>query len=57
MELEFSQKLKTLTDELNSKKAEAEKAAFELREAQQKFVHDMEKKSSEFRTAALNCLF
>ena len=49
VEFEFSQKLKTLTDELNSKKAEAEKAAYELWEAQQKFVHDMNKKSSEFR--------
>jgi hypothetical protein len=30
VEFEFSQKLRTLTDELNSKKAEAEKAAYEL---------------------------
>jgi hypothetical protein len=49
VEFEFSQKLKTLTDELNSKKAEAEKAAYELWEAQQKFAHDMNNKSSEFR--------
>ena len=49
LESEFSHKFKTLTDELNSKKAEAEKAAYELWEAQQKFVHDMNKKSSEFR--------
>ena len=49
VESEFSHKLKTLTDELNSKKVEAEKAVSELREAEMKFVHDMEKKLSEFR--------
>jgi hypothetical protein len=49
VKIETSDQLKRLTDELNNKKAEAEKAASKLEEAQLKFVHDMEKKSSEFR--------
>jgi hypothetical protein len=49
VESEMSCKLKTLTDELTTTKAEAKKAASDFGEAQQKFYQEMEKKSSEFR--------
>jgi O6-methylguanine-DNA--protein-cysteine methyltransferase len=49
VESEMSQKLKTLTDELNAKKAEAVKAANDLWKAQQTFLREMENKSSTFR--------
>jgi hypothetical protein len=49
VESEMSCKLKTLTDELNTKTAEAKKAASDFGEAQQKFYQEMEKKSATFR--------
>ncbi|XP_046638001.1 uncharacterized protein LOC124316231 [Daphnia pulicaria] len=48
VESEMSNKLKTLTDELNAKKAEAGKAATDLWKAQQTFLREMENKSSTF---------
>ncbi len=53
---ETSDQLKRLTDDLNSKKAEAEKAASELREAQLKFVHDMDKKHRNFAMRKRSCV-
>jgi hypothetical protein len=44
VESEMSQKLKTLTDELNTKKAEADKAATDLWKAQHNFLREMENK-------------